>query len=197
MLAYRISGSIVAAFIVFAFASAPAAAAKMSYEQAFAKCKQELDATGVFGVNTDAKARSSAGGSMHEEIRIPTQEGRDVVRRKPRASTPDPVGPRRIHNVPQVAQRRRIRCLHAGDHALSEARDQPVCPMPTARARIIGDYRRVALYGADEVHEAKKAERAQVDDMWRTDDVIRDAQGAGRAAPRALRTSHRWRSSQS
>ena len=42
-----------------------------------------------------------------------------------------------------------------------------------AYGRIIGDDRRVAPYGADQLREAKKAVRAQIDDMWPTDDVIR------------------------
>ena len=46
-------------------------------------------------------------------------------------------------------------------------------PMPMCRGRIIGDYRRVALYGVDRLLEAKRAERAQVDDMWPSEDVIR------------------------
>ena len=39
--------------------------------------------------------------------------------------------------------------------------------------QIIGDYRRVALYGTARLLEAKHAERSQVDDMWPTDEVIR------------------------
>ena len=46
-------------------------------------------------------------------------------------------------------------------------------PDAYGRGRIIGDYRRVALYGVDRLLEAKRAERAQVDDMWPSDDVIR------------------------
>ncbi|GGY15090.1 formate C-acetyltransferase [Streptomyces djakartensis] len=47
-------------------------------------------------------------------------------------------------------------------------------PDAYGRGRIIGDYRRVALYGTDRLVEAKRAERARLDARPSSPDVIRD-----------------------
>jgi formate C-acetyltransferase len=47
-------------------------------------------------------------------------------------------------------------------------------PDAYGRGRIIGDYRRLALYGTEKLLAAKRVERTLLDARWATDDVIRE-----------------------
>ncbi len=59
---------------------------------------------------------------------------------------------------------------------LRARRSHIVTGLPDAygRGRIIGDYRRVALYGLDHLYRAKEREKARLDGLRATPDVIRD-----------------------
>ena len=58
-------------------------------------------------------------------------------------------------------------------------------PDAYGRGRIIGDYRRVALYGVDFLLADKEREKQELDDRHSTEEVIRAARGARRADPLA------------
>lgn len=59
-------------------------------------------------------------------------------------------------------------------------------PDAYGRGRIIGDYRRVALYGASRLLEEKKAEKQSLDSAMSTDEIIRDREELSEQA-RALK----------
>ena len=52
-------------------------------------------------------------------------------------------------------------------------------PDAYGRGRIIGDYRRVALYGVDRLIEYKESEKAGLDEQWTTEEIIRDREELG------------------
>ncbi len=62
-------------------------------------------------------------------------------------------------------------------------------PDAYGRGRIIGDYRRVALYGVARLIERKKEEKAALDAAPSSEAIIRDREELTRAGPRAAGTA--------
>jgi hypothetical protein len=75
MLAYRMSGAIVAAVTAFALTSAPAAAAKMTYQEAFAKCKEEIKANAPGSESLSTAQRSTAGAACMKKYGFRLKKG--------------------------------------------------------------------------------------------------------------------------
>lgn len=75
MRAYRISGAIVAGCTALALASVQATAAKMTYEQAFAKCKDEIKASAPGSEALSTAQRSSAGGACMKKYGFRLKKG--------------------------------------------------------------------------------------------------------------------------
>ncbi len=69
-------------------------------------------------------------------------------------------------------------------------------PDSYGRGRIIGDYRRVALYGVSRLIEQKKVEKLSLDSALSTEDVIRDREELSEQIARAQRVAsdgfHLW-----
>ena len=83
-------------------------------------------------------------------------------------------GPRSLHQISQDTQRRRVRRLYARDHAVPEVRHhhRPArCLWPRAHHRRLPPRRTLRRRSA--ARGQARIEREQIDDMWPTDEVIR------------------------
>ena len=65
-------------------------------------------------------------------------------------------------------------------------------PDAYGRGRIIGDYRRVALYGVDRLIEQKQQEKAALDAAMSTDEIIRDREELSEQIRAPRRSCSRW-----
>ncbi|MFC4149472.1 formate C-acetyltransferase [Micromonospora mangrovi] len=120
----------------------------------------------IVGLQTDAPLRRAimpAGGLRMVETAL-----------KAYGYTPDPT----VHRIFTSYRRTHNDAVFDAYPAdvLAARRSHVITGLPDAygRGRIIGDYRRVALYGVDRLIAERKAHKAALDDRPSTDDVIRD-----------------------
>ncbi|MFD0332114.1 pyruvate formate lyase family protein [Streptacidiphilus monticola] len=119
----------------------------------------------IVGLQTDAP---SSGRSCHS-----VAGGWSPGRCGPTA-TPSPGAGEGLHQLPQDPQRRRVRHLHPQILAARKAGIITGLPDAYGRGRIIGDYRRVPLYGVDRLIEVKRAEKAELDPLPRRPEQLEE-----------------------
>ncbi len=94
--------------------------------------------------------------------------------RRPTATTPDPAV---VETFTKYRKTHNDAVFDAYTDDVRRCRSSHILtglPDAYGRGRIIGDYRRVALYGVDRLIERKQEEKAALDDAWSTDAIIRD-----------------------